>query len=634
MNSPDNAIKTPGTQQNASGRELIDNIKALHIFEGEEHQFIEQLTEKLTALCRASIGLYFSRTENKDWYLISCFGLEQNHTELQKQLSEQALYLYQRAQTHGFSHEPQHFPILTIAQPTLVISLLDTADDSDAFIALVVDRVSRLPINDVIVRLQLLADLPALYQRQKNQLPVIQQESSESNSELTRHILELAALIANETKFVAACILLVNEIAARFQCSRVYIGWDNEDYVKTIAVSHLDRFEETTEAIQDIEAVFAESLDQNEEILYPEQNASGNIIAAHKNCVHKSRLKQLLSMPLREDADTPIAVICCERLENNFTDDELDVLRVTFNQLTPWLKHLYHQDLWLGKRLQHWLEAKLDFWMSSEKSLQKLLTASLSLLLFYLLIGTWEYRIEATATLATDDLAYLAAPFEGYIESVNVHAGDQVKKDSSLLQMDNKELHLKEAEAFASVQQYSREAEKARAVSNNADMLIATARTEQAQTKLDQIQFYLKQSAIHAPFDGIIIEGDKEELLGAPVSKGDLLFKIAQLSGIYIKINVKEEDISNIQPTQLAELTLLSKPDFSIPIHIEKIIPIAEVVQNEGNSFQLKAEFTTPPESWIRPGMSGMVKINTGQRNILWILTHKTVDFLRMYFWW
>ena len=57
-------------------------------------------------------------------------------------------------------------------------------------------------------------------------------------------------------------------------------------------------------------------------------------------------------------------------------------------------------------------------------------------------------------------------------------------------------------------------------------------------------------------------------------------------------------------------------------------------MQNEGNSFQLKAEFTEDPYSWIRPSMNGMVKINTGQRNVLWILTHKTIDFLRLYFWW
>lgn len=39
-------------------------------------------------------------------------------------------------------------------------------------------------------------------------------------------------------------------------------------------------------------------------------------------------------------------------------------------------------------------------------------------------------------------------------------------------------------------------------------------------------------------------------------------------------------------------------------------------------------------QDWIRPGMSGVVKIDAGKRSILWILTHKVVDFLRLYFWW
>jgi len=36
---------------------------------------------------------------------------------------------------------------------------------------------------------------------------------------------------------------------------------------------------------------------------------------------------------------------------------------------------------------------------------------------------------------------------------------------------------------------------------------------------------------------------------------------------------------------------------------------------------------------WWRPGMAGVAKIHVGHRSFLWILTHRTVDFLRMFFW-
>jgi hypothetical protein len=32
--------------------------------------------------------------------------------------------------------------------------------------------------------------------------------------------------------------------------------------------------------------------------------------------------------------------------------------------------------------------------------------------------------------------------------------------------------------------------------------------------------------------------------------------------------------------------------------------------------------------------MSGVAKINVGQRSLLWVLTRRTVDFLRMFLWW
>jgi hypothetical protein len=32
--------------------------------------------------------------------------------------------------------------------------------------------------------------------------------------------------------------------------------------------------------------------------------------------------------------------------------------------------------------------------------------------------------------------------------------------------------------------------------------------------------------------------------------------------------------------------------------------------------------------------MSGIAKINAGERSLLWIITHRTVDFLRLKLWW
>jgi hypothetical protein len=79
--------------------------------------------------------------------------------------------------------------------------------------------------------------------------------------------------------------------------------------------------------------------------------------------------------------------------------------------------------------------------------------------------------------------------------------------------------------------------------------------------------------------------------------------------------------------------SLLSSPDIFYKFKIEKIIPMAEVDKKDGNIFVVKAVIKTDALEWWRPGMSSVAKVEVGQRNILWILTHDLTEFLRLYFW-
>jgi len=61
--------------------------------------------------------------------------------------------------------------------------------------------------------------------------------------------------------------------------------------------------------------------------------------------------------------------------------------------------------------------------------------------------------------------------------------------------------------------------------------------------------------------------------------------------------------------------------------------PVA-VPEEEGNVFVVHCNFPEPPQDWWRPGMTGVGKLNVGKRTLLWIVTHRTVDFLRLKLWW
>jgi hypothetical protein len=47
----------------------------------------------------------------------------------------------------------------------------------------------------------------------------------------------------------------------------------------------------------------------------------------------------------------------------------------------------------------------------------------------------------------------------------------------------------------------------------------------------------------------------------------------------------------------------------------------------------VRCQFDGPLQAWWRPGMSGVAKINVGSRTFFWVIAHRTIDFLRLYFW-
>jgi hypothetical protein len=96
---------------------------------------------------------------------------------------------------------------------------------------------------------------------------------------------------------------------------------------------------------------------------------------------------------------------------------------------------------------------------------------------------------------------------------------------------------------------------------------------------------------------------------------------------------VDERDVHEISAGASGEVAFVSRPHLKFPINIERIDPAA-VVDDKGNIFLVRSVFEDEIAEWWRPGMSGVAKINVGKRNILWILTHRTIDFLRILLWW
>jgi len=477
-----------------------------------------------------------------------------------------------------------------------------------------------------ILRLKLAADVPHLYQ--------VQRETDKARNDVVGFVetLDLMVLLNAENRFLAGAMMLCNELNFRFKCTRVSLGWLKRGYIRVQALSHMEQFEKKMDAVQVMEAAMEEAFDQDEEVVYPKQDEQYAIVRDHAAFALDQGVKYIVSLPIRKEGEG-IGVLTCEREEDSFSETEVNLLRLICDQSSPRLADLKKSDRWFGAKLAGIVKEGLGKFLGVKHTFVKCLGLLIFALLAFLVFGTWEYRLEAPFILKTDDLAYVPAPYDGYIKHVHVRVGDKVRQQEPLLDLDDRELLLDESSAIADRTRYAREAKKAGAKYDLAEMKIAHALKVQTEAKLELIRYHLAHSELKAPFSGIVVEGELKELLGAPVRKGDVLFKVAKIEKLYAVLDLDEKDVHEARVDQIGEVAFISRPELKYPVKIQFVEPVA-VTKQDGNIFTVHCFFTGEIQSWWRPGMSGIAKINVGKRNIMWIFTHRTVDFLRLLLWW
>jgi multidrug resistance efflux pump len=311
----------------------------------------------------------------------------------------------------------------------------------------------------------------------------------------------------------------------------------------------------------------------------------------------------------------------------------LQQLRLACDQGARRLTDLHELEGWFGARAARAARRQSARLLGPEHTWAKVVALFGAVALFVLFFVPFNYRVQGNFILKSDAVSYLTTPFDGFIKEVKARPGDRVQKEAVLLQMNTDELAIEEANALADQVRYQREAEKARATNGLAEMRIAQALSDQAKAHLDMTRLRLQQSTIRAPFDGVIVEGDLRERIGAPIKQGDALFKSTRLEGMYVEGEINQRDVQNVKLNASGQIAFVTQPKLKYPIRIERIYPAALTKEAE-NIFLVRAILQGPPADWWRPGMSGLIKVEAGKRTFFWILTHRTVDFLRLWLWW
>jgi hypothetical protein len=451
-----------------------------------------------------------------------------------------------------------------------------------------------------------------------------------------QHVLQLATAVATAQGFDAASMNLCNELASRTGATRVSIGWLKGRLIKVKALSHTEKFDKKQELIVQLEKVMEECFDQEEMVQYdPDGPCTENVTRAAQELSRTQGNAVVLSLPLRRQSEISGVVTLEFKNGHKLGPQAATGLAVAVDLLAPQLYDRYQNDRWLITKAGISTRETAKLAIGPKHMLAKTVIilgiAALAVLIFYKPM----YRVKAGFEFTPVAKRIVSVPYDGIIKKVYVKPADQVKTGDLLVEMDTTDLTLEWTRALATAASHDAEMKKYLAdpdSSKLAEYNIAKAKKEEAEVDAKIARSQIDQGHIRAALDGQILRGEWEDKEGARVSKGDVLMEMAEKSNLRAELAVNERDVNDVKVGSVGELATNTQPGKSHKFKVE-LVP-AQGEPSEGtNVFKVKVALDKIDPYW-QPGLIGEARVDVEPRRLIWIWTHRLVDFVRLKLWW
>lgn len=457
-------------------------------------------------------------------------------------------------------------------------------------------------------------------------------DSDSGSSENAGLALQITARALSQDSSAAAATSVVTELATRLSCERVSIGFREGRELKLYALSHSARYESRQNLIKRIEAAMEEAVDQKETLVYPATESSTFLLQAHEDLARNHRAKFICTVPLIHDEQVTGGVIF-ERssAETAFVPETVELCEQLAALFAPILEFRRLNDRPMPAKAMELFKSMASGLLGRGHLGLKFGVAMSTLVLLMLALVQWDYKVSANSVLEGTIERVITAPEEGYIKDAPTRPGDLVTANQSLATLDDRDLQLERLKWSGKQKQTAKEYREALASRDRSQIGILRAQLDQAQAQVEILDKKLERTVISAPIGGVIVSGDFTRALGSPVERGQILYKVSPLDQYRVLLEIDETDIAELSVGMKGELTLSAAAEDTFEIVVDKITPVSEAGEG-ANYFQVEASLVETPE-FLRPGMQGVSKIEIGERQLLWIWTHKLVDWLRLKLW-
>ncbi len=241
-----------------------------------------------------------------------------------------------------------------------------------------------------------------------------------------RMAMEVLACVNDHDRFTGAAMAFCNEIASRWQCDRVGLGFLKGRYVHLKALSHTEKFSRKMKLVQDVESAMEECLDQDVEIAHPTSPESTYVSRSAAKLSSSHGPTAILSLPLRKAGEC-VAVVTVERpVDKPFTTAEAEAMRLTCDLTTARMDNLFHQDRWFGARAAGAVRNGLAVLVGPRHTWVKVAAMLICAVLAFVIFAKGDYQADAPFVFEATEKQIIPAPFDGFLDRAYVEEGDVV----------------------------------------------------------------------------------------------------------------------------------------------------------------------------------------------------------------
>ncbi len=478
-------------------------------------------------------------------------------------------------------------------------------------------------------RLELTVNLLSLYE-----MRLTVQQRNQDLARL-REAMEVLAAVNAQRRFKASAMALCNETTARWSAERVGLGWVSGQYVKLQALSHTEKFTRKVKLVQDVESAMEECVDQDTEIIHPAPPEADYVHRACEELSVRHGPNWICVLPLRSEGRV-IGALSVERAADRpLTLMEVESLRLICELCTARLEDLREHDRWFGARLASGMRKSAGFLVGPKHTWVKLGVTAVAAFLLFTVFARGMYRVEAPFVIEPTLKRSISAPYTGMLAEAPALPGDTVQAGQTVLaRLNTTELEDELLDAVSRHQAYLREADIALRDGKQGEASVARADAEAVAARIQLLQGRIERANLTAPIDGRVLKGDWTRQVGKEVQVGEELYEVASLAELKAVLHVTEGQIADVQVGQTGKLASASHPGVYVRFEVERIDPMAEVVDQK-NVFKVRVRLTlggaeSPP---LKPSVTGLAKIDVEKRRYVEIWTRKLVNWLRMKLW-